>query len=267
MKHKSATALLFAVLSCAASATFADELADAGQMLAQKNYPDALRLYGKLAAAGNAEAQLRLGEMHWYGEGTALDRARGDALFAQAAAQGNKEAIAATALSGKRSANMAEIANWSTQYTGADLVPCTLPVVPAISKTNAEIVAVSKAIDNYGACHNGFLARVVAAMPSGKAIPDGIVVLMSEQELALARTTISAVVERLLAAASANTAQLQGQHLAWKQATESYVAKANTDAVALQLAMQQSERSGRRRPADVGAANTALAARKAVLQR
>ncbi len=84
-------------LACAVGGNAAaDELADANQALQQKNYTVALTLFSKLANNNNREAQLRLGEMYWYGEGAPLDRAKGDALFAQAAAAGDPGAVAAT---------------------------------------------------------------------------------------------------------------------------------------------------------------------------
>ena len=83
-------------LACAVGGhASADELVDANAALQQKNYPVALKLFGKLASDNNHEAQLRLGEMYWYGEGAPLDRAKGDALFAQAAAGGDPGAVAA----------------------------------------------------------------------------------------------------------------------------------------------------------------------------
>ena len=62
--------LLFAGLA------HADELADANALFQKKAYPQALQLYTKLANAGNAEAQLHLGEMYWYGEAGAIDMPR-----------------------------------------------------------------------------------------------------------------------------------------------------------------------------------------------
>lgn len=231
MRHQLISVLLFSLLSALAGASFADELADAERQLAEKRYPEAVRTYTKLADGGNAVAQLRLGELYWYGEGVALDRAKGDALFAKAAAQGNKEAIAATALSGQRTARSKELAYWSSAYDGADLkrgqYDCKVPEVPAVSKTKKEIAAVSATLDAYTVCYNGFVDHAAAAMPPGKAIPDDLVVLMSEQELVAARAGIATVFERVVAQARADADKLQLQRSNWLAATETYVKNAN----------------------------------------
>lgn len=98
-------ALVLAVALSISGAAFADDLADANKALMAKSYPQAMELFGRLAAAGNAEARFRLGEMYWYGQGVPADRAKGDALFAQAASAGIS--AASTALT--RSARRAEI--------------------------------------------------------------------------------------------------------------------------------------------------------------
>ena len=61
-----------------ASVALADELTDANALFQKKSYPQALQLYTKLATAGNAEAQLHLGEMYWYGEAGAIDNAKAE---------------------------------------------------------------------------------------------------------------------------------------------------------------------------------------------
>ncbi len=124
---------LFCLACVVGGSAHADELADANLALQQKNYPVAVKLFGKLAAGNNSEAQLRLGEMYWYGEGVAIDRSKADTLFAQAAARGNQDAIAATKLSGQRAARGADIALWTGGYTGAELrsgkLACKTPAI------------------------------------------------------------------------------------------------------------------------------------------
>ncbi len=98
------------VLAALAAGVSADELSDAASALQKKNYTVAVAAYTKLADAGNAEAALQLGELYWYGEGVPLDRAKGDVLFARAAAAGNKNAIDSMTLSARRQARLADIA-------------------------------------------------------------------------------------------------------------------------------------------------------------
>ena len=87
--------IVFCLTLLLAGAACADELADANALFQKKAYPQALQLYTKLANAGNAEAQLHLGEMYWYGEAGAIDEAKADAWFRKSAAKGNKTAAAA----------------------------------------------------------------------------------------------------------------------------------------------------------------------------
>jgi len=54
--------ILCVVLLVATGFAAADELADANRRLANKFYDKAFPIYKRLAEAGNADAQLRLGE-------------------------------------------------------------------------------------------------------------------------------------------------------------------------------------------------------------
>ena len=69
------TVLLFAGLLLA-GLVHAGELDDAKALFEQKKYPEAMKLYTKLANAGNVEAQQSLGQMYWYGEAGEIDEAK-----------------------------------------------------------------------------------------------------------------------------------------------------------------------------------------------
>lgn len=228
---RSLRSAMFCLACLFAGVANADELADASQALQQKNYPVALKLYTKLASANNSEAKLRLGEMYWYGEGVALDRAKADTLFAQAAASGNQAAIAATKLSAERAARSAEIAYWTGGYTGAELrlgkFECKPPVIPARSTANAEITQISGEISTWTTCYNNFVANMASLMPSGKAIPAEVLEVMSEQELSQARVHLDAVYKSVIAAAKADSAPFIVQRDTWQAATEEYVKAEN----------------------------------------
>lgn len=229
--------LLFCVaMAVAGASAAADDLGNANVALQQKNYPTALQLFGQLAAGGNPEAQLRLGEMYWYGEGVALDRAKGDALFAQAAAKGNQEALAATSLSARRAARSADIAWWTSDYQGLDLTSgqwrCTPPVIAQQSSSNADIKATSDAIKAWSDCYNGFVDHVSQALPPGKAIPGDLLELMSELELAQSRAHLDQVYARVLADAKARADATLARRDAWEKATQAYAKTANAQVAA-----------------------------------
>lgn len=215
--------LLFVLALSLSAHVAADELSDANRALAARSYPEALQQFTKLAKAGNAEAQLRLGEMYWYGEGVALDRARGDALFAQAAAGGNQEAVAAQALSARRARQAADIAYWTGGYDGADMTAgkyqCAAPAIPAVSRTNADIKATNAAIGAWQACHNGFADNLNSALPPGKRIPPDIAVVMSEQETQQAKAHLDKVYGGIMDRVQAGATAIMAQRAKWEAAT------------------------------------------------
>jgi TPR repeat protein len=229
--RNAARGILFGLALSVAGTVVASDLDTANQLLNNKKYPEALQLFSKLAAAGEPEAQLRLGEMYWYGEGVALDRAKGDALFAQAAARGVPAAIAASKLSGQRAARGTDIALWTSSYDGADLksgkFACKEPVIPALSTSNADIKAKGAEINAWIECHNGFVRNVVDATPPGKRIPADLVPLMSEAELAQSKALLAKVYASVLASAKTQADAVTMQRDAWTKATADFVAKAN----------------------------------------
>jgi TPR repeat protein len=235
------------ILSLGMGVVCADELADAGKALDAKNYPQALALYTKLASAGNPEAALRLGEMYWYGEGAPLDRAKGDALFAQAAAAGNQAAVASTSLSSQRQKRIAEITYWTSTYDGADLVAgkfnCVEPEFPKYSDTKRKVAAVSNAADTYTACYNGFIDNLAGAMPPGKRIPEEVVLLMSEQELGQAREHLVKIYTQAAARGKLTAERAVAQRAEWMKQTEEYLKTQNLREAQLQAEMDRQRTS------------------------
>lgn len=224
--------LIFCLVIVLSGTAFADELADANKALDAKAYPQALQLFSKLAAAGNPEAQLRLGEMYWYGEGVALDRARGDTLIAQAAAGGNPEAAVARSLSARRAQHGADIAYWTGGYDGADLTAgkynCVAPAIPTVSTTNADIKAVNDAMATWRACYEAFAEHLKSALPPGKRIPPEIVVVMSEQETQQARTHLDKIYAAVTEKANASAVATLARREQWEAATLVSVAEQNS---------------------------------------
>lgn len=209
-----------------AGSACADELADAAKALNSKHYTEALATYTRLAQAGNPEAALRLGEMYWYGDGVALDRAKGDALFAKAAAGGSQEAAAASALTGQRADHLSAIAYWTTRYDGADLTAgnfhCVAPDSPKFSVSKQSIASVSAANDAYAACYNGFIDNLMNALPPGKRIPGDIAILMSEQELRQASEHVGKVYAAVAAREKRVADQVVANRASWVDATMAY---------------------------------------------
>ena len=72
--------------------SIADGFEAANKAYGRGEYEFALREYSRLAESGHAEAQYRLGEMHYYGKGVPKDHTRANQWFACAAEQGHVHA-------------------------------------------------------------------------------------------------------------------------------------------------------------------------------
>jgi TPR repeat protein len=220
---------LLLVLACGHAA--ADSLSEANRLLAAKSYGEAFPVFQMLANGGNPEAKLRLGQMYWYGRGSAADRAKADALFAQAAAAGNKEAAEAQTLSPRREARAAEIARWTAGYDGADLTSgkyaCAQPAIPEVSKTNEEIKATMGAFQAWSACYNGFVADLDGPLAPAKRVPADLAVLMSDAEQQQALAHVSTVTQAAVDKVGASAGPLMARYDNWEKATQAFAAEHN----------------------------------------
>lgn len=227
----------------------ADELADANALLQKKAYPQALQLYTRLANAGDAEAQLHLGEMYWYGEAGAVDLVKADAWFRKSAAKGNKTAAASLELMKQRELRRADLDYWITKYDGGELKSgkfrCTAPRFPAVSKINDEIKAVTASMAAWQDCYNGFADNLEAKSSLAKLIPEDIGRLLNEQELAAAKVHLDAVIARVAADANINAKLVLADFAAWRGATEKYVSEHN-DVIKSTASARDGEPDGRK---------------------
>ncbi len=172
----------------------------------------------RLANAGDPEATYRLGEMAWYGINQPADRAKGDLLFAKAAAAGSASARQALALSAQRAAHLDEIAYWTARYDGAELesgkFQCDPAAIPRRSESRQEVAAVNQSYDRFAACHNGFVDHLATVTPTHR-IPDAIADVMSDAELSQAYERVKQVVASLAAKHQAIAKQVLAEHDAW----------------------------------------------------
>jgi TPR repeat protein len=218
--------LLVLMMMCMGAA-WAGELQDANQLMRRGAFAEAAAILTRLADAGNPEAQLRLGEMFWYGRGTAVDAARAADLFTKAAKGGSPEATAALGLMAQREKRLDEIAYWIKGYDGAELrsdrfacVPLELPVY---SKTKQQIRTLNEKAEAWRACYNDFVANLNAQAPVGKRIPIDIEVLMTDAEIDQARTNLSKVYSDVSAQANAMAAAMIRDYSAWITGTDAFV--------------------------------------------
>ncbi len=213
------------------SVAMAGELEDANKFLTAKAYDKAFPLYAKLAEAGNVEAQFRLGEMYWYGDGTAVDILTASKWMQKAAERGHPGAVETLDILKQRQTRAADIAYWTTGYKGEDLVSgqfkCATPVIPAESKTKAKIKETTDSYAKWQACYNGFANNLNTVMQSGQHIPADVVKLFTPKEAEQAGTNLSRVYEATVTQAQQNAQRVAEQYDAWQKATEKYVLAAN----------------------------------------
>lgn len=198
----------------------------------------------QLAAAadkGDAAAMVQLGEMYWYGNGAPLDRARGDALFARAAAAGNKQAAAAMSLSARRGKHLDDIAYWTSRYDGSDLAAaknaCVAPVIPVASTSIDEARAVDTAYEAYRSCYNQFVENAYT-VPAAR-IPQAVAEVMSDAEFALASSRLNGIYQTAQADAARQAASVVAARAKWADLS---VANATTHAARRQMQMAEWKR-------------------------
>lgn len=209
----------------------ADELADANALFAKKAYAQALASYTKLGNAGNAEAQLHVGEMYLYGEAGAVDLTKAELWFKKSAAKGNKTAVAALEMMKNRETRRADLDYWISKYDGSELrsgaFRCPAPRIPAMSKLNEEIQAVSTKVAAWQECYNKFVLNLNAHAPLIKLIPKEITDLLTKEELDKAKLHMDDVYARVAEEARVSAKLVLADFDVWRDATDKYVAEHN----------------------------------------
>lgn len=241
-------ATMFCLALMAAASALADDLADAGKLLENKAYPQALALYTKLANAGNPVAQFHLGEMYWYGEAGSIDLAQARHWFSKASAAGSKEAADALEVMAQRELRRKDIDYWVGDYDGKEMksgeFDCARPEIPGISKSNADITRVEHAYAVWLKCYNGFVQNLGDALPPGKRIPQDISRLMNQIEYDQSVARLDKVYKELSQQAGDSAAAIMGSYRDWRKATEEFVAARNAEGKAeSDFAVQQLQRA------------------------
>lgn len=249
--------LAMVCLAVCAMGARADELGDAKKLFEQKQYAQAMEIYGRLANAGNSEAQQLLGEMYWYGEGTPADDGKAEMWFRKAADGGNAKAKAALGVMRDRVARRADIDFYVARYDGADLkYACARPDMPAVSKTMPEINKVEGDYARWSQCHNAFVTRLNALNPPEKGIPADIANLLTEDEFAKAQALQARAHGAAAAQAQREAAAVAEVNDAWRRSTVAFLkatprnkdgAPLNEQELAI-LRQMELERNGALRP-------------------
>jgi hypothetical protein len=217
-----------ALLAFWAASACADDLGDAKKLFEQKQYAQAMEAYARLANAGNSEAQQLLGEMYWYGEGTAVDNGKAEMWFRKSADAGNVKAKAALGIMRDRVARRADIDYYVMRYDGADLkYNCAKPAIPEMSKSFDEVKKVEAEYAQWAQCHNGFVTRLNTLTPPEKAIPADIGNLMTEDEFARAQVLAGRAHAAAAAQAQREAAIVAGLNDTWRELTVRHLKSPN----------------------------------------
>jgi TPR repeat protein len=223
--------MLGVALLLLSGSVLANELSDANRLLAEKSYDKAFPIYQKLAYAGNAEAQMRLGEMYWFGDATAPDLGKAAEWFQKSAAAGNADAAVSLASLRRRETHGNEIVYWTSTYQGEDLLSgkfeCKTPTLPQVSTSNDAIKVARASIKDWHECYNGFVANVNTFLPPGKAIPAEVLDMMTPAEAQQAQRHLDQVYNKVIANARRNAGAFTAQESAWVEQTERYVSREN----------------------------------------
>ena len=209
----------------------AGQLEDANNYLQAKAYDKALPLYAQLADTGNPEAQFRLGEMYWYGDGPATDIRLATAWMQKAAASGHAGAREALTILQQRESRASDIAYWTSGYQGADLVAgsfdCRDPATPVMSTSSADIRLVEKAYFAWQLCYKKFIANLGSVTPLGKRIPPDVARLMTPLEQAQAVAHLNDVYTAINTQANERAAAIGSAYAQWEKTSADSIASAN----------------------------------------
>ena len=218
-------AMAAVLLLCACAGARADELSDGIKAWEKRDFATAQTIFGKLANAGNAQAQLLLGEMYGYGEGVPEDLAMAERLLGQASAAGNKDAAESlnnVRQRATRKADIAKFADGGAAPQSLSAFGCAMPAFPDVSTTQADIKAVTAKANDWRSCYERYGAYL-AGLPAGaKAVPADVAGLMNMVELERARTSREQALAHAAAAASEEAAAFGRASDQWYTRTQQY---------------------------------------------
>ena len=225
--------LLLLILCGCVGFSHADDMADASRHFSNKEYQQAKQIYSRLAMAGSVDAQVLLGEMYWYGDGTPVDEKNAELWFKKAAENGNLKAQQFLNVMTQRAKRKSEIEYYMSGFDGREVkmsaVDCPRPNIPSVSKTNEEINRVAVGIDFWMGCYNRFVERLNSALPAGKDIPKDLALLMNEEEMNKAIFRMDKIYSMIASDTQKLAAEILEQQKIWKSATGDFVVASNKE--------------------------------------
>ncbi len=217
------------IFGCLSAPAFADELTDAQKLWDSKQFSAAFAAFSKLAAAGNANAQLQLGEMYGFGEGTPEDLGQARSWLDKAAKAGHPEAANSLALVEQRAARKADIAYYVSKFDGGsaryERFNCKRPELPDVSTSRSAIKKVNESIKDWRTCYEGFADNLNRVATPQQTIPADVLNVMNNEEFKQASQHIAKTYEDI-----SNNAQKEGEEFYkninnWMTRTTAYLEK------------------------------------------
>jgi len=212
--------LVLATLSAVAQA---DDLADGIKAWEAQDFRRAHQLLGKLAEAGDAEAQLMVGEMTGFGEGVAENPALAERWLNRAKAGGNPAAADSLATLHQRAQRKQEIATYVRGRYGAQLTleqhGCVRPAIPSGNRTQTQrdMKAVRDTFEAWSTCYESY-GKALA----GRALPQDVARLMSLSELQQARAALDKANAAVAAASLHQAMEVVASYNAWATNSRNY---------------------------------------------
>ncbi len=151
----------------------------------------AFKLFSELASEGHAEAQEALGQMFWYGEGTAADQKQARLWLGKAATQGRVRAQKFIEMFDERDRRQSELRFYLEEFDGGSL-KWTEKVCPApdlseskmsVTQLKASLDALNKKID----CYNQYVSNMRTSLQNLSFIPGDLRRLMRDEEIGQAQ--------------------------------------------------------------------------------
>lgn len=235
----------------AAHIASADDLADGMKAWENQDFGRAHQLLGKLAQAGNAEAQVMLGEMYGFGEGVPEDPVQAENWLNKAKAAGNKQAANSLAVLQQRQLRKQDIEFYRSAYTGDEFAyakqGCNAPDFPNISQDQDQVQDIKGKMADWSECFKRFGKKLADALPAGKLIPAEVSALMSSAEMAQARSTMDKAYARMIKEGEQSKRQVIAAYDAWVDRTETWAeAIRQKDMASMDRLGRKAERSAER---------------------
>lgn len=194
---------------------------EAKRALNNAQYTHAAQLFKELADQGDAQAQVALGEMLWYGDGILPDIPLARTWFSKAAAQGNAKAQQFVELLFEREKRSNEIGFYTTNFDGGNLKWkedfCPRPQLPAENLTQKLMQSTVTSVNSRLECYNSYVNMLKNNLAEMRYLPPDLKRIMRTEEIEQAAQLTRDLYYRMGLQAHASTNQVLTQYKQWSE--------------------------------------------------